>query len=835
MGRVEAYMADLKYTVRRHAEVQGQYLGTFMAFAEDGSAHGADQHNPHDLSPMSVDLSHLRNYPIADDGEVTNPLVNDRYVDLLGARRSVEHRMSSIRVFDPVTPTSPIDAATVPTSRPTLKATGFRNRFGLNRLKREFRLTQQSTQETHTFSINHNDMTVPTDLDNQSMYQWQCRDVAVDGSASAWSYPWSFFVEAYEVQAPTILVVDEDPVATSLTPTFNTSPYPGDPQTDAHTDTHWRLILTATETVVWELFDSIGHLTSVRIPENVLAPGQTYRLEVNHVGRVNGPTPTGFLVFTSLMATTSPPSVWLMDNEEASGVSPTLQLSAFPTHEHQDTLVEIQVTVYDAGGPVWGRRYTEDPSTVTISRQLMYGTEYAVSVRWRGRHYGWSVATEVNFNTMAGGVHGYLTPLGTHANDVQRAGGFGVTANGAWVETSGHRIRSHRQGVELWRTQLTGDASFTAVLGDGTPFNALAIHIPENGSHRLLLLALGVTGMPSEALGSLEDLYSHTLSDPRFHGVWDGSVWFTVRSTSANQQGIIYAQYNLSSGVLTAQRLDAGDDSVLERSFYAPLNGKQYGGYTVQYQNTQGVVHSKATGCWVHDEQADAFNAKVAYHAPNSDPTSPKELGVRVVERRTDTDELVIDRGDEVVVLDKHLTIPEWWAMTLRHPDGRVLPMRSPVGSGTTPHTAEIGGSVIGMVSAGVATYTNNHLPQTVMCLCTSTDIVDVVYTQPHPTGLKAVMRIPEPINRLWYVDHVDANTITEGEPFMPHTEYAWVRCEVEATPKVGSWPTAQTLTRASVTCLSGTEGSSVTLFQSVVGQTTTDPLTWGTLTYIHE
>jgi hypothetical protein len=206
-----------------------------------------------------------------------------------------------------------------------------------------------------------------------------------------------------------------------------------------------------------------------------------------------------------------------------------------------------------------------------------------------------------------------------------------------------------------------------------------------------------------------------------------------------------------------------------------------------------------------------------------------------VVERRAQTDELVIDRGDEVVVLDKHLAISSRWSLTLRHPDGRVFPMRSPVGSGTIPHTTSVGASVTGVVSAGVATYTNNHLPESVMVLCSTTDHVDVLYTQTHHTGLKAVMRIPDPINRLWYVDYVDAATITEGEPFMPHTEYAWARCAVEVTPREGSWPTPQTLTRLPVMCRAGTESPAVALFQSIIDQSATDPTPWGTLTYIHE
>lgn len=826
MGRVEANLADLKYTIRHHTATQGRYLHTLLTFTERGSEHAANPHNPHGTTKDDVGLSELENYPIATNGEVINSSITDRYVDGRGAEYMAAHQVGSRRAFDPVTPIAPLEGDTVTTTRPTFQASGYRNRYGIHRRHRQIRIVHDTLPGEVIIQANRDTLISDVDLPPTGVLTWQVRDVSLDGASSPWTTPQSVTMAAPYTPTPSVALMDGDPNSTSMTPGFEIVDFPLTAVHGVHNATRWRLyVLTPEETLVWSSLEEPGHTVSISLPLGVVVPGSEYMLEVEGIASETGRSPTATLGFRVAVHTTPPPTILLEDNPQLTPLTPSFSLTPFP--QGVDVLEEIQCTLYEGANPLWARTYTEVPSIIMIQRRLDYGTTYHLKVRWRGRYYGWSPLATSTFTTLAGGARGFVGSVQQPypGND----GVWCTTPSHGWVESGQGRTRHHKDGKVQWRTMHQTD-HLTRALTSTPSGEVLGLYIPPIGDHRLLMYRIGINGHPDGALCALEDVHTSTLNDPVFHGVWDDVVYFSALSITDNHQGVILATYRLTDGVLNHIRLTLGDDTILDRSFFTALSDEWFVGLDVTYLNTQGDPQSYASGVGRYKPSLQQVSIRVAHYAPGATPTAPQSLGSRVISVDPVYDHITITRGDECVTFDNSLTLIEWTHLKAEHPSGYELPLHVGMGWGWRPPVVETAVGSTTLTSAGILMYSEDSTPIALAALCSPTDHARLQYGDVIQNQHKAVMTLPDTPNRYWYLDDIDYETLRVGEVFSENTAYQWTECPVTFTLMTGGWPDSIPITLQNVASL-----DPKALHDTLLSATQDDPTPWGTLTYTYD
>lgn len=540
MGQVEAAMATLRDTVRRHRQTLRQYLDTYTTFTEKGAKHKHDRNNPHNLTKEQLGLGDIENYPIADAHDALNGESGDRYLDLEGAISYTGHRLGQSSAFATPTAINPFNGNVVQTTRPLLEASSYFNAYGLVRSRREFRIVNVNTGEKKVIPTTDNNYQIMDYLPDASEYVWSVRDIAEDGSVSLWSTESSFFVPAFSVNAPTVELLDEDISAVSLRPVFVTGDFSTESSEGEHDSTLWAIYSGADPVPVWSVESNDAYLISVGVPTGVLSPDTEYRMEVIHVGSDRGPSDPGILVFTTREVSVAQPVSSLRGIPQATSLWPVFDVpSNFSVTGDTDEFLSLDASLYKDDTLVWSKSYDEEPLEIKPDVQLDYASNYRLELKYQAAVHGASNPTVLTFTTTTGGSRGYMTT--TPRNPVEGSQAA-LGTNGRWLEVRGQRLRSHAQGDVLWNFRMNGGVIHSVNWSDDLD-NFIVTYVPPSGSHRIIAGLLSKEGQWSGILTGIDLPTGTVVKEVVYHGLIDQ----IHRFSATTDDGVLYFSHDTTT------------------------------------------------------------------------------------------------------------------------------------------------------------------------------------------------------------------------------------------------------------------------------------------------
>lgn len=314
-------------------------------------------------------------------------------------------------VLKPI-PSSPANNDVNLSLTPTLTAGDFASIIQTETRKhREFQVVRADLQNwgSPVFSkqVNSNSCTVDTELEVETKYLWRCRDVSIHDITSAWSDVWAFTTrEAVAVVQPTVTCVGGTSNVME-TPSFTTSAFATDPSSwsDTHKSSSWYLLDASNDGEVWKSENDTTNLTSLTLPQGVLATGKTYKMRCVHTGTLYGNSAAGEVQFTTAAKftyiqaptlTCSEGTVNVMETPTITGSQFTVLPSGEDTHEWTTWTINIKDST---------QVYKLDKSSTSLttfnvpSGVLVTGQTYVVSAVYHGAKYGDSAAGTVEFST----------------------------------------------------------------------------------------------------------------------------------------------------------------------------------------------------------------------------------------------------------------------------------------------------------------------------------------------------------------------------------------------------------------------------------------------------
>lgn len=560
MGQVEAYMATLKNTVRRHRRSLRHYLDTFKTFTEKGAAHKHDRNNPHDVTKEQLGLGDLENYPIADSSEAVSGSSDNRYLDLDGAITYVGNRLGQSASFEVPLAIQPAEGSVVMSTRPLLVAAPYSNAYGIEREKREFRLTNVDTGEVQILTSTTDNHQVLDYLTDDCSYVWSVRDIAKDGSVSLWSPEASFFVPTFSVNAPLVELLDDSVTDTSLAPVFVTNDFSTESTEGDHVSTVWTIYMGSDPDPVWTLTSNDAHLISVGIPPRVLSSGTEYRMEVIHVGGDRGASDPGILEFKTREVTVAQPIVSLRGIRQAASLWPIFDVPAnFTVTGDVDEFLSLDASLYKGDVLVWSNSYDAEPLEVKPDVQLDFDESYRLELTYHAAVHGPSTVTTLGFTTTTGGSRGYMT---TDPRDPVEGSQVALGAGGQWLEVRGQRLRSHAQGVVLWNIRMNGGV-IHSISWSGALDKFIVTYVPPSGSHRIIAGLLSKEGQWSSILTGIDLPTGTIVKTVVYHGLidqihrfsattTDGVVYFSHDTTTTTRYLLPPTGHSIESGFFTA-------------------------------------------------------------------------------------------------------------------------------------------------------------------------------------------------------------------------------------------------------------------------------------------
>ena len=314
-------------------------------------------------------------------------------------------------VLKPI-PSSPANNDVNLSLTPTLTAGDFASIIpSETRKHREFQVVRADLQNwgTPVFSkqVNSNSCTVDTELEVETKYLWRCRDVSIHDITSAWSDVWAFTTrEAVAVVQPTVTCVGGTSNVME-TPSFTTSAFATDPSSwsDTHKSSSWYLLDASNDGEVWKSENDTTNLTSLTLPQGVLATGKTYKMRCVHTGTLYGNSAAGEVQFTTAAKFTYIQAPTLTCSEGAVNVmeTPTItgsQFTVLPSGEDTHEWTTWTINIKDST-----QVYKLDKSSTSLttfnvpSGVLVTGQTYVVSAVYHGAKYGDSAAGTVEFST----------------------------------------------------------------------------------------------------------------------------------------------------------------------------------------------------------------------------------------------------------------------------------------------------------------------------------------------------------------------------------------------------------------------------------------------------
>ena len=760
MGQVEATMAALRDTVRRHRRSLRHYLDTHTAFVEKGMAHGYNRNNPHRVSKDQVGLGHLMNYPIADVPTIPD---SDKYMDIEGAIAYVQQRLGQSQAFDVPNITSPMDGETVQSTRPIVEAWGYTNAYGIPRLYREWRLISIDTGETITAQTQTDHWAMDQFLTDNSQYKLSVRDVATDHSASKWS-AWSYFtVPVFSVDAPVISSLEPDLNEASLSPTFMTSEFSADSPDAVHQETQWAIYEGNVPDPVWSLTSTASHLLSVSVPTRVLSPSTRYRLEVTHVGVERGASDPGVLMFQTRDVSVTSPIAELRGQDHAASLWPVFDVPPmFEVVGDDAQFVSMEASLYLNDILVWAETYAEEPLQIAPSVTLQYNSDYRLVLVYKAEHYGASDPFELTFTTTTGGSRGYLTdqpvsPVGD--------GYFAVNPSNTWLESRGNVLRAHTDGDTDWTLALS-DTTIHGLAWSVAHDGFLVLYVPTVGSHRLVVGCLGIEGDWKAVLSGVDLPTGTTVDSMTFHGQIDGILRFSATTSS----GVCYFTQDPVSGTVSAKLLTSPTGYTAEGRFSTVMGDRLI----------SGLLLTTPTGPEIALMSYNTTTAALAVRTHTA-ASAITDWGYGITARDSVNGQLTVDRGDQVcrVGIDLSvLSIVDVARLGQAMPDSG---MRSYDRSSLVRRTV----ADVGYTPAGVIKYTNGT-PVSIRSLVGVSDTCTVEHGSVGPNELRLAMKTPDDVRV--FVNGFDYDEL-EGSPIPEMAGFAWEETDLTTMTRTSITP----------------------------------------------
>lgn len=186
-----------KQTLRKHMDTLGELV-------EEHQEHVNNTNNPHDLTPSSIGLGDVANYPIATEQSAREGEVGDEYLTPALAEMAWDNRVTDIplivevRTPTPISPTgtdialNPTLEASVYAHHPTQGAPLAYRRYQIDVATGDF-----SSPVWTSSGSNDGPLVTTAALQYGTEYQWRVQDVDADGRESGWSPPVTFKTVSY--------------------------------------------------------------------------------------------------------------------------------------------------------------------------------------------------------------------------------------------------------------------------------------------------------------------------------------------------------------------------------------------------------------------------------------------------------------------------------------------------------------------------------------------------------------------------------------------------------------------------------------------------------------
>ena len=313
---------------------------------------------------------------------------------------------------------SPINGDTAYSIRPTLVASPYAAIVSIDeRDYREWQITSitDTTFATPLFTYQNDKdyIEVLDDLTVSTSYLWRCRDTSTRGYVSGWSNVGEFNVPAGIIETPTVTISpDEDVNSAFAAPKFISSAFVNNFNSEVHTETDWRIVDAATNTIVYESLNDTVNLLELIVPFGILVESTNYEISIKHrAGTIESPWSTALLFTTEATFDYVDKPVVYYDGDinqvslfDATFNSSTFRKSAsFAVNTTNIPLIHAtsgwEVANADTGAIVDSFEGSTALTSYTVSVTLQNNINYRVRVRYTSERFGSSEWSDwLNFN-----------------------------------------------------------------------------------------------------------------------------------------------------------------------------------------------------------------------------------------------------------------------------------------------------------------------------------------------------------------------------------------------------------------------------------------------------
>jgi len=475
---------------------------TLKTLLNDRDSHLEDQDDPHEVTVEQVGLTNIVNYPIASEVDGRDATRTDAYLDLQGAHAFVRTKLSPISGVEVPTSLLPEENTLLATQSPVLSASAYKEFWGESRLTREFEIAVLGsffTEIVWSGSANADQIAVDVPLEADTTFEWRCRDVPEHGLPSAWSAAGRFSVPNVSIDAPTVSGLDGAVALTGASVTA--SAFQSTPE-DTHSATSWRIFedVEGTQTLVWESLNDTTNLTGISLTGALLDPETTYVLTTQYHGATYGAGSVSSTPFTTTAASVDLPTATLA----GPGDPVKIELPIMASTGYQDTLKEIQLTVYQEGVQVQSHTLTSYVTEFTFDPLPLIARATTFEVVYVGDHLG-SSATQTLSEVIVSGAQTFVSTISGGSGE--RYAGVAAMSNNDIVAVGSNFLpASNRSDMLISRWDSSGDHLWSASIGDTESDNFLAVKEHSSGD----IIAVG---MHSPSVGVYRGIISRWAAD----------------------------------------------------------------------------------------------------------------------------------------------------------------------------------------------------------------------------------------------------------------------------------------------------------------------------------